>query len=88
MHYVTFVCETCDTEYTVEGSMEMPPYWMGIQIVIAGNFGHIPNHEQENYQHFCSDTCIIEYLQSKDFRRRKVLVDKEDKDKDKDTDER
>ena len=35
MHYVTFVCETCDTEYTVDGNMDMPPYWMGVQIVIA-----------------------------------------------------
>lgn len=80
-HQVTFRCDACDQNYMIEiESMELPPGWLGLQVVIADIEGCVPDQEREVYCHFCSQDCLIEYTASDDMRQRLALaiVDSED----------
>lgn len=80
-HEVTFYCDACETQFLVdEDIMELPPAWLGMQVVIADTEGCIPEHEREVYCHFCSQECLIEYSSSKYMRERLLLADKSIKD--------
>ena len=75
--HVSFRCDSCDTNFTIdEENMELPPGWLGLQIIAADTEGCIPDHERENYSHFCSQACLIQYTASTDMRKRLVMVDK------------
>ena len=77
-HQVTFKCDVCDQNYTIdEDAMEIPPGWLGLQIVIADTDGCIPQHEQEIYCHFCTQECLIEYTSGDEIRRRLCTADKD-----------
>lgn len=74
-HEVTFRCDACDQNYMIDKeSMELPPGWLGLQIVIADTEGFVPDHEQEVYCHFCTQDCLIEYTASDDMRQRLALT--------------
>ncbi len=75
-HQVTFCCDACDTNYMIDQeSMELPPAWLGLQVVIADSDGCVPDHEREVYCHFCSQDCLAEYTSSDEMRQRLALVD-------------
>jgi len=84
-HQVTFKCDTCDQNFTIdEDSMELPPGWLGLQIVVADIEGCIPEHEQENYSHFCCQGCLMKYTSSPEIRRRLCMADSNSLDEDED----
>jgi len=60
--------------------MELPPGWLGLQIVAADSEGTIPEHEQEIFGHFCSQKCLIEYARGDELRARLVFVEKSEPD--------
>lgn len=75
-HQVTFCCDACDTEFMIEEElMELPPGWLGMQVVIADTDGGVPDHEREVYCHFCSQDCLVEYTASNEMRQRLALAD-------------
>ena len=78
----TVVCDSCETEYVLSEDMEMPPSWLGVQVIIADREGIIPMHEKENYMHFCSQDCLVDYASDKKFKERILMADKEEKDGD------
>ncbi len=78
-HQVTFRCDGCETNFMIhEESMELPPTWFGMQVVVADTDGCVPDHEREVYCHFCSQECLAEYAASDEMRQRLALVDSED----------
>jgi len=80
-HEVTFKCDACDTNFMIdEDLMELPPGWLGMQVVVADTDGCVPEHEREIFCHFCSQDCLIEYSSSDELRRRLAIVDKVDED--------
>jgi hypothetical protein len=79
-HQVTFCCDACETNFMIDdGTMEIPPSWLALQVVIADVDGCIPDHEREIYCHFCSQECLVEYSSSNEMRRRLALADSESK---------
>jgi hypothetical protein len=76
VHQVTYHCDGCDTNFMIDETMELPPSWLGLQIVIADSDGCIPDHEREIFCHFCSQKCLMEYASSVAMRERLVLADK------------
>lgn len=84
-HEVTFRCDACDLNFTIdEELMELPPGWLGMQIVIADSDGGVPDHERELYCHFCSQDCLVEYASNEEMRRRLVLADTPEEEEDED----
>lgn len=78
-HQVTFRCDACDTNYMIdEDSMELPPSWLGLQVVVADSDGCVPDHEREVYCHFCSQDCLVEYTSSHEMRQRLALADSQE----------
>lgn len=57
--------------------MELPPGWLGLQVVIADTDGCVPDHEREVYCHFCTQECLAEYTASDEMRQRLALADAE-----------
>jgi hypothetical protein len=76
-HKITFNCDHCNENFIVDEGMEMPPYWIGVQIALSNHHGNIPVQEQEVINHFCSTECFNAFLEGEDFKRRIALVDKE-----------
>ncbi len=76
-HQVTFRCDACDTNFMIsEDSMELPPGWLGMQVVVADSEGCVPDHETEIYCHFCTQACLVEYTASQEMRHRLIMADK------------
>lgn len=59
-----------------EELMELPPGWLGMQVVIADTDGCVPDHEREIFCHFCSQDCLAEYSSSNELRHRLATIDK------------
>jgi hypothetical protein len=66
----------CEVEYTIEQKMDLPPYWIGVQLALSNVNGFIPSHEREVFNHFCSMECLTVYLQGEEVLQRKSLVDR------------
>lgn len=87
-HQVTFRCDACDTNFMIdEEQMELPPGWLGLQVVIADTEGCVPDHEREVYCHFCSQDCLVEYTASDEMRQRLALADIGEEDQEDDSPE-
>ena len=75
-HKVTFTCDSCDTEYIIdEQSMDMPPGWLGLQVVVTDSDGCIPDIEHEIFGHFCCQDCLVEYTSGSEMRLRLATSD-------------
>lgn len=73
---VTFRCDSCDKNFIIdEEIMELPPGWLGLQLIVADTEGCIPEHEREKYSHFCSQECLIENVAGDETRRRLCTPD-------------
>lgn len=81
MQKISFVCDFCEQNYLgfdandPDINLDMPPGWMGVQIVLADSEGLIPEHEQQVIRHFCSKQCLAEYIRGEEFKRRIAMVD-------------
>ncbi len=75
-HRIEFSCDHCGEIFTTDESMDQPPYWFGVQIVIADHSGFIPLQERDIYNHFCTQGCLSEFCQGSELRLRKCIVDK------------
>lgn len=79
MHQVTIACDGCEVEYMLHQEMELPPSWIGVQIVIADIDGIIPEQEEDIFNHFCSVKCLGEFCEGNDLRRRVSYVNRGNK---------
>ena len=61
-----------------EDEMDLPPGWLGFQAVVANSSGNVPEQEQDVFCHFCSHTCLIEYVAGDKMRARICLSEKKD----------
>jgi len=77
-HRVSFVCDWCESEYLIdEKIMEIPPSWIACHLAVSNEEGYIPEHERENFLHFCCRECLIEYISNDDFLERIFIADQE-----------
>lgn len=78
-HRVTIICDNCNTNYMIKEEMDLPPYWIGMRVVISDKDGLVPPHERDDTLdiHFCSDVCAAEYLTGTEFKERRSMVDRE-----------
>lgn len=78
-HRVTIICDNCEKNWMIDETMDLPPYWLGMRVVIADKDGLIPPHEREDVMdlHFCSKECASEYLSGEDFKARSLMVDRQ-----------
>ncbi len=76
-HQVTIICNVCGTEYMLPNDMELPPLWIALQIAIADTDGCIPDHERDNYCHFCSTECLKDFAGGDDLLQRISLIEQE-----------
>lgn len=77
-HQVNFQCDACETNYMInEETMELPPGWLGFQVVVADSDGCVPDHEREVFCHFCCQRCLTDYVSSSAMRERLILADKD-----------
>ncbi len=58
--------------------MEIPPGWLGLQLVVADTDGCVSEHEHELFYHFCSQKCLVAYTAGDNVRRRLCMADKKD----------
>lgn len=70
----TMICDGCGQHHILEADEDMPPYWFGLQVVVADGEGMIPV-ERESFVHFCSQACVVEYCQGAHLREFAALVD-------------
>jgi hypothetical protein len=75
-HRLTLLCDSCGKEYMVDETMDMPPYWMAVQIAIGDKEGFVPEHERDKFIHFCSQECFADYCGSAELKERIMLVDR------------
>jgi len=72
-HDVTFFCNNCEQQYTIEENMEIPPFWLVGKFTVANKDGHIV--DEGEYSHFCSQCCLNEYISSNDFKETLLLAE-------------
>lgn len=75
MHRLTLVCDICGQEFMLEESMDLPPYWLAVQIGIGDKDGFASDDEQK-YNHFCSQECFIDFAKGPEIKERLMLIDK------------
>ena len=75
-HRLIFICNMCGIEYAPQDAVDLPPYWVGVQIAIANGGGQIPPQEREVFCHFCSTECLAKYAVGSEVRTRKCMVDR------------
>lgn len=56
--------------------MEIPPYWLGIQIAVGDGEGIIPHNARDLFLHICSLECLSEMATNHKLRERVALIDK------------
>jgi hypothetical protein len=72
---ITVTCDNCNSEFPTEDSMELPPYWMGVQIAVANHDGIIVG--QDLFVHICSTKCLAEFSKSQIIKDKIMFADKE-----------
>lgn len=75
-HRVTFICDSCEKQFMIDESMDIPPHWIAIQVAMSNKDGLVPNQEREVFSHFCSQDCVTVYAQSDILRERSIMVDR------------
>lgn len=74
---LSFHCDECQEEFSVEEGMDLPPYWMGMQVCLGNQYGIIPEREMDVILHFCGINCLKKYINGENMKRRLALVDKD-----------
>ena len=75
-HKLTLVCDVCEQEYMMEDDMELPPYWLGLQMVVSDGDGIIPLSVKDIFMHICSVGCLAEVAEHPKIKDRIALIDK------------
>ena len=75
-HKITIICDMCETEFMIDLEMDLPPYWLGVQIAVANQDGIVPTKDM--FIHVCSQECFIEFAKSQDLKEWRMLADKPD----------
>ena len=75
-HRITIICDVCESEYLMEEGMELPPYWLGVQIAVGDSEGEIPAQTRDLLLHFCSLDCLHNLAENSQVRARLALIDK------------
>lgn len=81
-HSITFICDSCEKQFMIDETMEIPPHWIAVQIAIADKDGLVPSQERDVFSHFCSQECVVEYTSSDKIRERSLTVDRDFNDED------
>ena len=82
---VTVSCDNCGSEFPTETSMELPPYWMGVQIAVSNSSGTIVGNDL--FVHLCSPKCLSEFAKGSMVKEKIMLADKEQPRKKSDNDD-
>lgn len=77
-HKITIVCDSCEKEYMIESTMDLPPYWLGVQMAIADKDGVVP--PKDIFIHLCSQECMADYAASDIMKEKILLADKHERD--------
>ena len=75
-HKLTLVCDICELEYMMEDGMELPPYWIGLQLVVSDKDGYVPISVKDVFMHICSIRCLSEVSEHPQIKARRALIDK------------
>ena len=75
-HRITLICDVCEKEYMLDEGMEIPPYWLGIQIAIGDGDGMVPTGARDLFLHLCSLDCFSEAANNRKVRDQMALIDK------------
>lgn len=81
-HRVTFICDSCEKQFMIDETMDVPPHWIAIQVAMSDKDGLIPNQERDKFSHFCSQECVALYAKSDELRERSLMVDRNSEDDD------
>jgi len=73
---ITFICNGCGQEWMITEEMEMPPYWLGLEVAVADKDGLVPEHERAKFIHFCEQECLTKYTNSDELKERILSVDR------------
>ena len=46
-HKITIICDSCDSQFMIDETMDMPPYWLGVRLAVADGDGLVSSHERE-----------------------------------------
>lgn len=87
----TMICDNCNTNFMLQENYEMPPYWIGCQIVVSNKDGEILiESEEASFFHFCSQECFSSYAGGKPMKKMIASIDNvipQEKDEDDDDDD-
>jgi hypothetical protein len=72
---ITVACDNCGTEFCMEDEMELPPYWMGVQMAVTNGSGLIVG--QDLFVHICSSKCLVEFAGGNVIKDKLMCADKE-----------
>lgn len=75
-HRVTIMCDSCGQEYLLPPEMELPPYWIAIQITVSNRDGEIPIDVPDIMAHICSQECLKDFIIGDIIKSRIALIDK------------
>lgn len=72
----TMICDNCNKNFMLKEDHEMPPYWIGCQIVVSNKEGEIlVESEESSFFHFCGQDCLSAFVSSKAVSKMIASVD-------------
>lgn len=74
-HRVTYICDSCEKQFIIDDIMDIPSYWIALQVAIANKDGLVHPKERDVYSHFCCQECAVEYLLSDEMKEKILTVD-------------
>ena len=79
----TMICDSCGENHMLEPHMDIPPNWFGIRMVLADEEGSIMSFDEENdFFHFCSQKCLVEFVQSEELTEKAIYGNHDPDDED------
>ncbi len=73
-HRVTLICDNCGEEYILGENMDLPPYWLGVQVAVGNYDGEASGAEL--FLHLCGQECLSEYTEGEELRNKIAFIDK------------
>jgi len=73
---LTLMCDGCGKEFIVDEAMDLPPYWLAVTINVADKDGLVPDQEKDDYLHFCSQECLVDFCAGEEVKDLLMLIDK------------
>lgn len=76
MHEITLICDNCEKHFSLSTGMDLPPYWLGVQVAIGNEDGNAMGGA-EMYNHFCSQECFQEYAGGEEIKYHLTMIDRD-----------